>query len=373
MTGSFILLVSLAAILTVAVLVLGIALSSSSRRSEEQTRLLSEVGREVTVARAKSEEAGKSLSELSRAVELRLSSFEKTIDGRIEHNHSVLGQNLATMQKQSAASAELLKSVGENLGRVFEASQKIEKLAGDVTRLEDLLKPPKIRGLLGEKFLEEALRQVMPSGSYEMQKRFADGEAVDAAIVVGSRFVPVDSKFPLENYRKATESADENDRRRARREFGRDVRKHVDAIAAKYIRPAEGSYEFALMYVPAEAVYAEIVIDTEDGAPADYAVANKVIPVSPRLLYAYLSTIAQGLKGLEINRHAQEIQTELSSLKRSVGKVEEPFGKLGGHLSNAQKQFDETRTQLSRFADQLRKIDETENAEPAIAVLPPDS
>lgn len=331
--------------------------------------LLVRLSAETAAAKTSAEGSGRTVHALSAALETRLKSFEATIDSRIRESQTAVGQNLSTMQHQSAESARLLKAVGENLGKVFEASQKIERLAGDVTRLEDLLKPPKLRGTLGETFLEEALRQVLPAGTWQMQRRFADGEVVDAAITLGDRFVSMDSKFPLENYRRAIESSDEAERKRARAEFRRDVRKHVDAIASKYIRVSEGTYEFAMMYVPAEAVYAEIVADGDESAVADYAVARRVIPVSPRLLYAYLATVAQGLKGLEIEKRAHEIVEDLAKLKRGVSKIEDPFGKLGGHLNNAQKQYEETGKQLARFAEQLREVAESEEA-PVQAPLP---
>jgi DNA recombination protein RmuC len=336
---------------------------------------LSRFSADLASSRTAAEHSGNAVRQLSDAVEKRIGSFERTIDERIKASQDALGKNIGTMQQQSAESAMLLKSVGENLGRVFEASKKIEKLAGDVTRLEDLLKPPKIRGALGEKFLAEALRQVLPPAAFVLQHAFADGETVDAAITIGDRIVPVDSKFPLENYRKALESPDEDERKAARRQFLRDVKKHAGDIAKKYIRLSEGTYDFALMYIPAEAVYSEIVIDGEDGSAADFALSLRVIPVSPRLLFAYLSTIAQGLKGLEIEKRAHEIVEELARLKRGVAKVEDPFAKLGGHLSNAQKQYDETGKQLSRFTDRLREIAETETeVQPPLPLraLPPE-
>jgi DNA recombination protein RmuC len=245
-----------------------------------------------------------------------------------------------------------------------------------VTRLEDLLKPPKIRGLLGEAFLEEALRQVLPPGSWEMQKRFADGEVVDAAVRLGDRFVPIDSKFPYESWRRALDCEDEAERRRLVRQLRAATRRQADEIARKYIRSAEGTYEFALMYLPAEALYAEIVAEGDDENVAEYAIGRHVIPVSPMLLYAYLFTVAQGLRGLEIEKRAHAVVEELARLKRGVERIEEPFGKLGGHLSNAQKQYEETSRQLTRFAERLREVAESEEtpAQPALPLhaLPPE-
>jgi len=331
--------------------------------------LLSRLAAETAAARTSADRSGLTIHALSEALEKRIGSFERTIDDRIKASQDALGRNIGTMQQQSADSAMLLKAVGENLGKVFEASLKIEKLAGDVTRLEDLLKPPKIRGLLGEAFLEEALRQVLPPGSWEMQKRFADGEVVDAAVHLGGRFVPIDSKFPYESYRRALDCTDEAERKRLIRQLRSGTRKLADDIARKYIRAAEGTFEFALMYLPAEALYAEIMADGDDDNVVEYAIGRHVIPVSPTLLYAYLFTIAQGLRGLEIEKRAHAIVEELALMKRGIAKIEEPFGKLGSHLSNAQKQYDEARNQLTRFAERLREIAESEEM-PVQTALP---
>ena len=341
--------------------------------SDRQHRMLLALTAETAASKTLAAESGKSVRALSEALEKRLASFEKTIDERIRASQDALGQNIGTMQQQSAESAKLLHAVGENLGRVFEASQKIAGLATEVTRLEDLLKAPKIRGGLGEQFLEETLRQVLPPGAFEMQKRFAGGEAVDAAIRVGARWVVVDSKFPLENYRRSIEVDNENEKRNARSQFFRDVRRHVETIAAKYIRPGENTLDFALMYVPAEAVYSEIVSESGERSVLELAIAKKVIPVSPLLLYVYLYTIAIGLKGMEIEERAQEIVRELGELKRGVGKIEEPLGKLGSHLDNARKQYETTSRELARFAGELRDVTEPEPVQPALplAALPP--
>jgi DNA recombination protein RmuC len=315
---------------------------------------------QAAAAKAGNEAMAQNLQALSEALARRIESFEKTMDERIDRNQSLLGQSLGTMQQHSAESARLIKDVGENLGKIFQASQKIEALAGEVTRLEDLLKPPKLRGTLGETFLEETLRQCLPPGSFEMQMRFSDGEIVDAAIRLRDTIVPVDSKFPLENYRRSLEAPDESDRKRARRQFTADVKKHADAIAQKYIRVAEGTLDFALMYIPAEAVYAEIAADGEEGSLADYARAQHVFPVSPANFYLYLATIGYGLRRLEIEKRAHEIVEDLSRLKRGIEKVEDPLGKLGSHLSNAQKQYEETAKQLARFSEQVRRVGEAD-------------
>lgn len=318
------------------------ALAAVLLRAGDAGRRLDTVLTEVASARQASQSVDGRFVELRRGLEERVSELERRVSD---------GQK--TVAAHLDSSGRVLAEVGEKMGRVFEASQRIEKLAGDMTRLEDLLKPPKLRGLLGETFLGQALAQVLPPGAFSMQHALPGGTVVDAAIRVGERVVAVDSKFPLDNYRRWRELQDEGEKKRARRQFAADVRRHVETIAEKYIRPEAGTLDFALMYVPAEAVYAEIVEEGEEAIFGAELLLRRVIPVSPRLLYAYLATVAMGLKGLELQENARRIHGELAELTRLWERVEEPFGTLGRHLSNAQKQHEETGRALSRFADRL--------------------
>ena len=317
--------------------------------------------------------------EASQSIDRRFEDLRRSLDTRVEGIEKRVAAGQQSFADHLGKSTHLLEQVGERLGRLHEASQKIEKLAGDVTRLEDLLKPPKLRGALGEMFLEQTLGEVLPPAAFAMQHTLGDGVIVDAVVFVQDRLVPIDSKFPLENFRRARETEDEGERRRARQQFGRDVRKHIDAIADRYIRPASGTCDFALMYVPAEAVYAEIVADAEEGALADYASTRRVIPVSPRLLYAYISTVALGLRGMELQENAREVHQNLSELARLWDRVAVPFDKLGSHLQNAQKQYEEASRSLDRFSNRLETIAEKaaekddEGGEPSrsLVLLPP--
>ena len=329
-------------------------------RGKSNTALLARVVSESAAARQASEAVDRRFEDLRRALEGRVEGVERRLAEGQRHVAEHLGQ-----------SGRMLQDVGEKMGRLYEASQKIERLAGDVTRLEELLKPPKLRGALGETFLEQALAQVLPRRCWQMQYRFGDA-VVDAAIFFGERLVAVDSKFPLDNWRRARESADENDRRRAGRDFAADVRRHVDSIRAKYVRPDAGTCDFALMYVPAEAVYAEIASDEAAPSLADYAVERRVIPVSPRLLFAYLSTVAMGLRGLELQQSAQEVGERLADLARHWDKAAEPFEKLGTHLAHTQKQYEQTARALERFGSRLTSVAETagETLETEPAALP---
>jgi DNA recombination protein RmuC len=258
-----------------------------------------------------------------------------------------------TVAEGTADQARALADVRERLARLAEATQRIETLGHEVGEVHRLLRVPQLRGAVGEVWLEELLGQVLPNGAYAMQHGFRTGERVDAVIRVGSRVVPVDAKFPLESWQRLAE-ADGEERVGLRRQFVRALCARVDEIASKYIRPDEGTFDFALMYLPAEAVYTEAV--TGAGAPDGlmaYALERHVIPVSPHTFYAYLTAILHGLRGLEVEERAREILDGLQGLRTQFEQVARTHGVLGRHLENAGKQFDEAARQLGRIGQQL--------------------
>ncbi|OGK81235.1 MAG: hypothetical protein A2X52_15850 [Candidatus Rokubacteria bacterium GWC2_70_16] len=278
-----------------------------------------------------------------------------------------LQEGMRLVQDAQGAMGERLdraaKVVGEvqgSLGKLGEATQRVVEVGREIHGLEQVLKSPKIRGGLGETLLEQLLAQMLPREHYVLQHGFKSGDRVDAAIRISGRLVPVDAKFPLENFRRLLEEPDEERRRPFRRAFARDVKLRVDEIAKKYILPDEETFDFALMYVPAENVYYEIIIkgdDAEEEPIAAYALGRRVIPVSPNSLYAYLQVIVLGLRGLRIEANAREIQNDLIRLGGDIERVREHMQKLGGHLGNAQKQFGDAERDLSRFEAKLEAIE----------------
>lgn len=257
----------------------------------------------------------------------------------------------------TAQQTRALVDVRERLAALGESTKRLEEVGRAVAEVEDLLKVPKLRGTLGELWLEELLRQVFPAGFYEMQYQFASGERVDAVLRVGDRLVPIDAKFPLEACRRML-AADGAEAERERRAFRRTVRERVEEIADKYIRPAEGTYDFALMYVPAENVYYEAVVrDGErDGGAVGFALERRVIPVSPNTLYAYLAALVHGLRGLAVEQRAREILESLSGLEQQLGLVQRTHDLVGRHLENAVKQYDEAGRQLRDLRHQLTRV-----------------
>lgn len=263
--------------------------------------------------------------------------------------------------------AKVIQDVQSKLGELGKATQEIKELGQSVSKLEEMLKAPKLRGGLGELLLEDLLKQVLPLGSYEMQYRFKAGQAVDAVIRLAGGMIPVDSKFPLENFQKMLEAKTEQDKRTAIRTFRSDVKKHIDAIAEKYILPDEGTFDFALMYVPAENIYYECIIKDESVAEEEglhrYAMKQKVVPVSPNSFYAYLLVIVLGFKGLKIERSAKEILQGLERLGSELGKFSDTFNTLGQQLSNAKNNFDKADKQLINLTERFKTIQSLPDAD----------
>jgi DNA recombination protein RmuC len=213
---------------------------------------------------------------------------------------------------------------------------------------------------MGEWSLENLLGQILPKDSYKLQYAFRDNKTVDALIQLVNFSVPVDAKFPLPGFEKVVKAEVEEEKAKLRRQFIKDVHNHIDKISGDYIRPAEGTLDFAIMYIPAENVYYETIVkyagETQD--ILQYCFDKKVIPVSPNLLYAYLMTVAMGLHGLQIEKQAAEIRQNLGRLNASFADFGGTWDILGKHLRNAYSQYDEGQKKLDRFGMQLGQIQE---------------
>jgi DNA recombination protein RmuC len=293
-------------------------------------------------------------------------SLRGTTETITKHLEIVTSQTGHVGQRLDTA-ARVIQDVQGKLGELSRATQEIKELGMSVSKLEGMLRAPKLRGGLGELLLEDLLKQVLPVNAFSVQYRFKSGEAVDAMILTAGGKVPVDAKFPLENFRKMLDATADQEKRLAQRAFTSDVRKHIDAIAAKYIRPDEGTFDFALMYIPAENIYYETIIKEdsfgdETGLYA-YAIQKHVVPVSPNSFYAHLRVIALGLKGLEIEKSAREIFQNLQRLGGELQKFALVFETLGTHLNNAKNNYDKADKQLSSFNDRLKSLQSPEQEE----------
>ena len=264
------------------------------------------------------------------------------------------------INKRLDNAARVIGDVQKNIGELSEASRQIFEVGKNIATLQEILQPPKLRGGLGEQFLGELLSQVLPPKFFTLQYMFSNGERVDAVVRLGDKIVPIDSKFPLDNFKRIMESKTEEEKKACQKSFYRDVKKHIDDIASKYIVPHEGTYDFALLYIPAENVYYETITKDdsfgEEKGILNYALNKKVIPVSPNSFYAYLQVIVLGLKGLQIEEDAQNILVLLSGLKKDLGGFQDDFQLAGKHLSNAVNKFEEARRRLDKFNFKLEQI-----------------
>jgi DNA recombination protein RmuC len=298
------------------------------------------------------------ITQLRSTVNDQILDLSRRVSDQLVQNNQLLLQSHQGYQ-------EAVGQVQHRLGELQQATRSMMDVGKDISSLHDILRAPKLRGGMGELFLAELLHQILPEDHFVLQYGFRDGSKVDAVILLGQGMIPVDAKFPLENFRRMIDSPGEDTAKVAKKEFVRDVKKHIDAIASKYILPEENTFDFALMYVPAENVYYEMIIkDDQAESLASYAQQKKVIPVSPNSFYAYLQAIVRGLKGLRIERSAQLILESLGQLDTDFRKCVEDFEKVGTHLNNAQSAYRNTEKRLGRLQDRLSTIEVTKPAKP---------
>jgi len=274
---------------------------------------------------------------------------------------------MSQVSERLGNTTEVVTSVKETLGRMEEANRRIYEVGKDISSLQELLRAPTFRGEVGEFLLANLLGQILPQEHFTLKHKFKNGEIVDAVIRLGNRLVPVDSKFPLENFKKMLQSGDEDEKQRSRREFVRDVKKHIDDVSDKYILPDEDTFDFALLYIPAENVYYETIIKDEPQCEGEgicsYALSRRVIPVSPNSFYAYLQALVLGLKGLRIEKAAEEILGNLARLHGDLIKFREDFEVLGKHLSNSRTKYEEAEKKLDRLGEKLLSVGEEKSPE----------
>jgi DNA recombination protein RmuC len=301
------------------------------------------------------------LGDVRTVVTTQLHDVTKEVNRQLQDGLALLRDTQTTMGQRLDQAAAAVSQVHGQLGTLTEATRRMAEIGRDIAGLEQILRAPKVRGGLGEILLERLLSEILPPGTYRLQHAFRGGDKVDAVITLADRLVPVDSKFPLENFRRLCEEPEEDRRRQARRAFVRDVRLRVDEIAKKYILPDEGTFDFALMYIPAENVYYEVIVTDADEADEDavltYALSRRVIPVSPNSFYAYLHVILLGLKGLRVEQNAREILAALGRLSGDLGRFREHFDTLGRHITNAKNKYDEATTALARFETKLENVE----------------
>ena len=276
---------------------------------------------------------------LSQLVSDMRGSMDKTTD-------SMVRQTAAINQRLDKA-AQVISGVSKSVGEMTELGRSMKDL-------QEFLRSPKMRGQIGEAVLKDILGQALPKQHFHLQYAFKGGEIVDAALQLEQGIIPIDAKFPMENFRKMTKARDEKEQAIYRKVFVSDVKKHIDAIASKYIRPQEGTLDFALMYIPSEPVYYEMISNAPD--LDDYAYRKRVRPVSPSTMYAYLRVIIMSLEGSKIEAQAGQILAAL----REIGDETEKFGGslsvLTRHIKNAAATSDDVNTRFSRLSSRISTV-----------------
>jgi DNA recombination protein RmuC len=294
------------------------------------------------------------LNEQLRAINEQVNQQLQLVNQQLQNSSGQIGQRLDSAR-------EVISKVSERLGELSKTSEQIHEVGKNISTLQEILRPPKLRGGIGEQFLGELLSQILPSEFFTLQYTFSSGERVDAVVKLGERLVPIDSKFPLDNFKRIIECKTEEERKVYQKTFYRDVKKHIDDIASKYILPQEGTYDFALLYIPAENVYYETITKDEafgeDKGIFNYALRKKVVPVSPNSFYAYLQVIVFGLRGLKIEKDAQRILDSLAGLDKELEGFQGDFQLTGKHINNAMSKFEDARRRMDRFCLKLDQIE----------------
>ncbi len=284
----------------------------------------------------------------------QLNALRSELSGYMQHQSAQLEQAHGTMGVRLDRASSSVNEVRQQLGVLEQATERVLEVGKTVAGIENLLRAPKPRGVLGEVLLGELLRQVLPPALFELQYTFKSGERVDAVVRVGENLLPVDAKFPLDNLRRADE-AQGAERDSLLRAFARDFKKHVDAVANKYIVPGEGTLPLAFLYVPAENVYQQAVLGEWD--LAEYAVSQHVVPMGPLGLYAFLQSALLGARAVAVPAQSREILSGLEQLTVELKQLKEEMSKLGRHLGLARNNLEqmERRTgHLTETVDRAR-------------------
>ena len=290
----------------------------------------------------------------------QINEISKTLDQK-------LGDSNKMLQGQLQESAKIVRDVTEKLTKLDETNKQVVSFADQLQSLQDILKNPKQRGVLGEYFLETVLKNVLPPKSYKLQYAFKNGDIVDAVIFVKDKIIPIDSKFSLENYNKIVNETNKAEKERLEKLFKQDLKNRIDETA-KYIKPAENTMDFAFMFIPAEAIYYDLLVNKVGAVQVntrdlvEYAFKErKVIIVSPTSFFAYLQTVLQGLRALQIEESAKEIRKRVEMLAKHLTSYDTYMQKLGNNLGTTVNMYNTAYKEFGKIDKDVVKIAETES------------
>ena len=341
-------LITLPIIFILALLLLAYIVKKSAERSFE-----------IRIELVKSEMGDSVLSNL-QLLAGQVSGVTKAVNDQLSAMASQMQNQTGQITDRVERASQMMGEVKRSIGGLEAATREFKEIGKDIARLQEILSAPKHRGGIGEFLLGELLGSCLPSQHFTLQHTFKNGKRVDAVIRIGGKLLAVDSKFPLENFNRIVEGCTDEEKRGARKRFVSDCRRHIDAIASSYILPEEGTFDFALMYIPAENIYYEIIVkDTStdnDNPIMGYAFSKKVIPVSPNTFYAYLQTILLGLRGFEVSRRADEILNQIGKLSNDYGLMAADMEVLGKHIRNTSMKYDDVAAKAERFGFSIKGL-----------------
>jgi DNA recombination protein RmuC len=340
----------IAGLLLVAALVVWVTLQSlgTQKKSAAMESQMSELRRELqTVATAQAQAAGQ-ISAMAATVTQRLDTVSRSLTDGVAQSADISAKGQSAMREDLKSTQGMMERIHKQLGEFQEVSRG---LSNAQQSLESVLGGAKTRGILGEVALERLLEDSLPPSQYASQYRFVSGEAVDAVILLrDKKLLAIDSKFPLDAFRRIHTDGDD-----ARRAFVTAVKLHADSIAKKYILPAENTLDLALMFVPSESVYYELLqcVDNKGQQLDAYCRDRHIVAVSPNTLYAHLSVIAMGLRGMQIEENARRLANGLAGLKKQFENFSEVFERIGNHLKNAQQSYQEADKRFDKTSNSL--------------------
>jgi len=321
------------------------------------------------IGRRKGEESGGGNDQSLLLIQNQLNELVRTnaelsrvLDARLNESAKSMHQSL---ERQFGESTKIVREVTERLTKLDETNKQVISFTDQLQSLQDILKNPKQRGILGEYYLETLLKNVLPPGSYQMQYPFADGTIVDAVVFVKDKIIPIDSKFSLENYNRLVEEHDPAEKERLEKLFRQDLKSRIDETA-KYVKPAERTMDFAFMFIPHEAIYYDLLVAQVGAVKVntrdliEYAFKEKhVIIVSPTSFLAYLQTVLQGLKALQIEESAKEIRKNIENLQKHLRSYEDYHDKLGNALAMTVNHFNSSRKEFGKIDKDVIRITDT--------------
>ncbi len=310
----------------------------------------------------KKEEKPKEDNQAILMMQEQLKELRQTLQNFGSQVENKMGDSTKMFQQQFAQSAKIVRDVTERLTKLDETNKQVMNVADQLQGLEDVLKNPKHRGVLGEYFLENVLKNVLPPKNYQMQYEFKNGDIVDAVVFVKDKIIPIDSKFSLENYNRILQERDSERKEELEKQFKADLKNRIDETA-KYIRPNEDTMDFAFMFIPAEGIYYDLLINQVGAIKVntrdliEYAFKDKhVIIVSPTSFFAYLQTVMQGLRALQIEESAKEIRKYVEMLQKHLLSYEEYLKKLGNNLGTTVNMYNRAYKEFGKIDKDVVKI-----------------